>query len=158
MESRHGSNRNIRTDSGKQTTQSSHQPNMWAIQHRHTENGSTQTYLGSQQSLYTNSMNEAPTSRQTIFQTANTHQDVHNLRDQYPLITTHRHPKPRRSHLPSLQRRQNLLDRYQQDRSREDSINQRNRGSVAQGNGSSTTDKEQIQGLRDTVPVVQSDE
>ena len=54
----------------------------------------------------------SPRHDRAIFQTANTHQDVQNPR---PLITTHWHPTPRRSHLPSLQSRQNLLDRYQQD-------------------------------------------
>ena len=60
---------------------------------------------GHKKSQNTNSANDAPTSRQTIFHTANTHQDVHNLRDQYPLITKHRHTTPRRSRLPSPQDR-----------------------------------------------------
>ena len=52
---------------------------------------------------------KSPRHDRAIFQTANTHQDVHDPRNRNPLITTHRHPTPRRSHLPSLQSRQNLL-------------------------------------------------
>ena len=61
---------------------------------------------------------KSPHHDRAIFQTANTHQDAQNLRDCRPLITTHRHPTSRRSRLPSLRSRQNLLDRNQQDTTR----------------------------------------
>ena len=53
---------------------------------------------------------KSPRHDRAIFRTAEqSHQDVQNPRDRYPLITTHRHTTPRRSRLPSLQSRQNLL-------------------------------------------------
>ena len=61
---------------------------------------------------------KSPHHDRAIFQTANTHQDAQNPRDCRPLITTHRHPTSRRSRLPSLRSRQNLLDRNQQDTTR----------------------------------------
>ena len=78
--------------------------------------------------------NKVSTSRQSHLPDCEHPSYVQNPRDRRPLNTTHRHPTPRRSRLPSLQSRQNLLDRNQQDTTRKDSTKQRNRGNVAQGN------------------------
>ena len=72
-----------------------------------------------------------PRHDRAIFQTAKTHQDVQNPRDCRLPITTHRHPTSRRRRLPSLQSRENHLDRNQQDTTRKDSTRQRNLGNVA---------------------------
>ena len=103
---------------------------------RRTDNGRPRSTLtdrenGGENNQFIHPKVQSPRHNRAIFQTAYTRQDVQNPRDHHSLNTTHRHSTSRPIHLPSLQSRQNLLDRYQQDGTGKDSTKQKNRGNVA---------------------------
>ena len=142
--SRHGSIRNDRTDSGAKSTQSSHQPPTWAIQHRRTENGSTQPCLDRQRKKKAKIANrpiptndKPPTSRQS--QLPDCEHPTRRTYITYEIIihSSRRTGTPRHDGavFRSPQSRQNHLDRYQQGRTKRGQHQTENsRGNVAQGN------------------------